>query len=63
MLNASADLLQHLKMDKHAALVRNAIYKTINVDGIRTGDLGGQNTSMDVVQNILGHIKEDIKTA
>jgi len=57
MLNASADLLSHLQLDYHAQLVRDAVYKTINVDMVHTEDLGGQATSMDVVQNVINHIK------
>merc|ERR1711922_32313 len=36
MLNASADLLEHLKLDYHAQLIRDAVYQTINVDKIHT---------------------------
>ena len=36
MLNASAELLDHLGLDQHAALVQDAIYKTVNVERIHT---------------------------
>eukprot|EP00088_Acartia_fossae_P022538 TRINITY_DN23716_c0_g1_i3.p2 TRINITY_DN23716_c0_g1~~TRINITY_DN23716_c0_g1_i3.p2 ORF type:complete len:380 (+),score=141.28 TRINITY_DN23716_c0_g1_i3:39-1178(+) len=61
MLNASADLLNHLKLDYHADLVRDAVFKTVNVDKVHTEDLGGQATSIDVVQNVLNHIKQATK--
>jgi len=57
MLNASADLLAHLDLDYHSKLIRDAVNQTINVDKIHTADLGGHATSMDVVQNVINHIK------
>lgn len=60
MLNASVDLLEHLHLDEHAQLIRSAINKTINEDKVQTVDLGGQATSMDVVQNIITHIKKGL---
>jgi len=61
MLNASADLLAHLNLDYHAQLIRGAVDKTINVDMVHTEDLGGQATSMDVVQNVINHIKSAVQ--
>ena len=57
MLNASADMLQHLGLQYHSDLIRTAVFDTINLDKIHTADLGGQATSADVVQNVLDHIK------
>jgi len=61
MLSASADLLQYLKLDHHAHLINDAIYKTVNIDRIHTPDLRGQATSIDVVQNIIRIIQEETK--
>ena len=61
MLNASADLLEHLQLDKHASLIRGGINKTLNEDRLFTSDLGGQATSIEVVQNILNYIRENNK--
>jgi len=58
MLNASADLLGHLGYKYHAGLVKTAVFNTVNVDKIHTADLGGNATSLDVVQNVINHIKE-----
>merc|ERR1712241_1619684 len=57
MLNASADMLAHLSLDYHSNLVREAVDRTVNVDKVHTEDLGGNATSMDVVQNVIDHIK------
>jgi len=58
MLNASADLLGHLGYKYHAGLVKTAVFNTVNVDKIHTADLGGNATSLDVVQNVINHIKQ-----
>lgn len=63
MLNASRRLLQYLKKDKHADLIDRAIYKTLVKDKIRTPDIGGTNTGLEMVENIKRNIYEDFKTA
>nr|CAD7405740.1 unnamed protein product [Timema cristinae] len=62
MLNASVDMLEHLGHRYHAEIIKSAIDKTINEDRIHTPDLGGQATSIDVVQNIIRHLQETTKT-
>merc|ERR1719516_68587 len=53
ILNAGADLLNHLGFDYHGGVIRDAVDKTINVDKIHTVDLGGEATTCDVVQNVI----------
>ena len=59
MINASADLLEHLKLDSYAKTIRDAVWKTLNQDEMKTMDLGGQASSTDVVANVIKYIKED----
>lgn len=61
MLSASVDLLEHLKLDDHARIIRSAIFQTLNEDKIFTNDLGGQATSADVIQNVIGHVKRQLE--
>ncbi|XP_050740064.1 isocitrate dehydrogenase [NAD] subunit gamma, mitochondrial-like [Eriocheir sinensis] len=61
MLNAACDMLDHLGLTAHSGLIRKAIDKTINVDLIHTADIGGQATSLDVVQNIIHEVQEATK--
>ena len=61
MINASADMLAHLGLDYHSGLIRDAVDTTINVDMVHTEDVGGRATSMDVVQNVINHIKSSTK--
>ncbi|KAG8235882.1 hypothetical protein J437_LFUL010112 [Ladona fulva] len=58
MLNASVDLLEHLGFDYHATNIKHAIELTINEDHIHTPDLGGTNSSTEVVQNILKRLEK-----
>lgn len=57
MFNASADLLEHLELDHHAEIIRNAIDKAINLKKVHTPDLGGKNTTTDVVQFMIEEVK------
>jgi isocitrate dehydrogenase (NAD+) len=41
LLLAAALMLEHVKLDDMAARLRKAIDDTLNVDKVRTGDLGG----------------------
>ena len=40
MINASADLLEHLKLDYHSELIKKAVNQTVNEDLIHTADMG-----------------------
>ncbi|XP_071454085.1 isocitrate dehydrogenase [NAD] subunit gamma, mitochondrial-like [Hetaerina americana] len=56
MLNASADMLEHLEFNYHASNIKKAIEFTINEDHLHTPDLGGTSSSTDVIHNILKRI-------
>lgn len=53
MLNASVNLLEYLGLNSYAAVIRNAIYKTLSDRRFHTHDLGGSASSTDVIENIL----------
>jgi isocitrate dehydrogenase (NAD+) len=57
MFNASADLLEYLELHNYAKVVRDSIYNTINVAKIHTPDLGGHNTTTDVVNYMIDEVK------
>lgn len=61
MINASRRLLQYLKKEKHAELIHEAIYKTLVEDKIRTPDIGGTNSSQEMVENIKENINKSFK--
>lgn len=63
MLNASVDMLEHLGHKYHAEIIGEAIEKTLNEDKVHTPDLGGQATSIDVVQNIIKHLQQKTRTS
>lgn len=58
VINASADLLQHLKLDSHAVMIRDAIDKALNAAKIHTPDLKGQYSTTDVVNFIIDDIRQ-----
>ncbi|KFM68325.1 Isocitrate dehydrogenase [NAD] subunit gamma 1, mitochondrial, partial [Stegodyphus mimosarum] len=53
MLNASVDLLQYLGLEKHAKIIGDAVFQTVNIDKIHTPDLGGTARTSDVVENVI----------
>ncbi|XP_061402596.1 isocitrate dehydrogenase [NAD] subunit gamma, mitochondrial [Musca vetustissima] len=53
MINASVDMLNHLGYKDHARVISEAAYETVVERGIRTPDIGGTNSSTDVVKSIL----------
>ena len=57
LLLAAAMMLDHADRRDAAAKLRAAIDTTLRVDGVRTGDLGGNATTRDVTQAILRRLK------
>ncbi|KAJ6215973.1 hypothetical protein RDWZM_010473 [Blomia tropicalis] len=57
MINASADLLEYLKLDDHAEIVRNAIWKAINVEKLHTLDMGGSTGTAEIMDFIVDEVK------
>ena len=57
LLLASAMLLEHCKLPHLAARLRKAIDATMNVDGVRTGDLGGNSTTAQFTQALTMRIR------
>uniref|UniRef100_UPI00358EA6B6 isocitrate dehydrogenase [NAD] subunit gamma, mitochondrial isoform X2 n=1 Tax=Myxine glutinosa TaxID=7769 RepID=UPI00358EA6B6 len=53
MLMASCMMLEHLKLNDLALLIRDAVIKTIGEMQVHTPDIGGEATSVDVVQNVV----------
>ncbi|XP_073819669.1 isocitrate dehydrogenase [NAD] subunit gamma, mitochondrial-like isoform X1 [Musca autumnalis] len=56
MINAGIDLLNHLGYTDHARIIHEASYKTVVEMGIRTPDVGGTNTSTDVINSIMDYL-------
>jgi len=61
MMNAAADLLQHLELPEDCKRLRAAIHQTISVDKIHTPDIGGQAKSGDVVANIINYLQPKVE--
>ncbi|RWS17323.1 isocitrate dehydrogenase [NAD] subunit gamma: mitochondrial-like protein [Dinothrombium tinctorium] len=57
MFNASADLLEYIGLDKYSNVLRNSIDKVLNVEKIHTPDLGGSNSTTDVIDFLIDDVK------
>jgi isocitrate dehydrogenase (NAD+) len=56
LLLASAMMLEHCKLPELAARLRRAIGDTLNVDNVRTGDLGGRASTADFTRALIKRI-------
>ena len=59
LLLATAMLLDHVKLNDKATRLRRAIDNTLNVDGIRTGDLHGSANCKSYTQALIARIRSD----
>jgi len=57
LLLAAALMLDHVKLGDKATRLRTAIDATLNVDKVRTGDLGGKNNTREYTQALVARIR------
>jgi len=57
LLLAAALMLDHVKLGDKATRLRAAIDATLNVDKVRTGDLGGKNNTREYTQALVARIR------
>jgi isocitrate dehydrogenase (NAD+) len=53
LLLAAAMMLDHCRLPEPAARLRRGIAETLNVDGVRTGDLGGRATTAEFTHALV----------
>jgi isocitrate dehydrogenase (NAD+) len=58
LLLAAAMMLDHVKLQEMAARLRRAIDATLNTDGVRTRDLGGQAGTAEFTRALVGRIQQ-----
>jgi isocitrate dehydrogenase (NAD+) len=56
LLLATAMMLEHCQLHEQARRLRQAIAATLNVDRIRTGDLGGKSTTAEFTRALVARI-------
>jgi len=56
LLLAAAMMLDHCKMPDKATRLRQAIDDTLNIDNVRTGDLGGKASTTEFTQGLVSRI-------
>jgi isocitrate dehydrogenase (NAD+) len=49
-------MLEHCNLPHMAARLRTAIEQTLNLDKVRTGDLGGHSTTADFTRALVKRI-------
>lgn len=57
LMLAAAMMLDHVKRQDLATRLRNAIDQALNVDMVRTGDLGGQASTSEFAQAVVARIQ------
>ncbi len=58
LLLAAAMMLDHVRLPDLAARLRKAIDETLNVDKVRTGDLGGKASTVELTRALVARIGE-----
>jgi isocitrate dehydrogenase (NAD+) len=56
LLLAAAMMLDHVHLPHMAARLRAAIHQTLNLDGIKTGDLGGKAKTQEFTKALVSRI-------
>ncbi|KAL2103940.1 hypothetical protein ACEWY4_000808 [Coilia grayii] len=56
-LLAGCLMLDHLKLHAYASMIRKAVHTTLSETRLHTADLGGQGTTLEVVQSIMREIE------
>ncbi|XP_045870527.1 isocitrate dehydrogenase [NAD] subunit gamma, mitochondrial-like [Meles meles] len=56
MLLASCLMLDYLKLHSYATSIRTAVLASLQNRDIHTPDIGGQSTTLDIIQDIINHI-------
>ncbi|HEX3138809.1 MAG TPA: isocitrate/isopropylmalate family dehydrogenase [Rhizobacter sp.] len=57
LLLAAAMMLDHVKLHDKAQRVRKAVDETLNIDKVRTGDLGGKASTAAFTQALVARVK------
>ncbi|XP_012372708.1 isocitrate dehydrogenase [NAD] subunit gamma, mitochondrial-like [Octodon degus] len=57
MLLASCIMLDYLKLHSYATMIRNAVLASLGNKNIQTPDIGGQGTTVEIIQYIMDHIQ------
>ncbi|XP_067932995.1 isocitrate dehydrogenase [NAD] subunit gamma, mitochondrial-like [Watersipora subatra] len=61
MLLASADMLCHIGLHTHGETIEQAVVEVLQEPELRTPDLGGNATTLEVVQEVFSKVKEKTK--
>ncbi len=57
LLLAAAMMLDHCRLQDQAARLRSSVSATLNIDQVKTGDLGGKSTTAEFTRALVARIK------
>ncbi|MBP9118801.1 MAG: NAD-dependent isocitrate dehydrogenase, partial [Methyloversatilis sp.] len=57
LILASALMLDHVKLQDKGDIIRKAVSDTLNIDNVRTGDLGGRATTKAYTEALVARIR------
>lgn len=60
LLEAAINMLRYLGKTKHAQLIQEGIHHTLAVEKIQTPDIGGSNTTSDLITSIKDYIVQNL---
>jgi isocitrate dehydrogenase (NAD+) len=59
LLLATALMLEHVQLRELATRLRHALHDTLNIDKVRTGDLGGNAGTAAFTKALVARLKND----
>jgi isocitrate dehydrogenase (NAD+) len=59
LLLATALMLEHVQLRELATRLRHALHDTLNIDKVRTGDLGGNASTAAFTKALVARLKND----
>lgn len=57
ILLSAANMLKHLHLEHHSAIIQNALYKTIKAGKVRTRDMGGYATRTEFTTAVIRNVQ------
>jgi len=61
-IRAAAEMLKHLQLTEHANLINKSVFKVTTEKKARTKDIGGSNTTSEVVDAVLSQLNSELES-
>lgn len=60
LLEAAINMLRYLGKTAHAQLIQEGIHHTLAIENIKTPDIGGSNTTSELIASIRDYITQNL---